>query len=748
MKVAKYLLYFTLMLILANTLILDGIRPFDIGLYIGLVYAGENLAILTPLFILANIIANPSIDTLILTLSSSALMVGLYFLSVKLKRRVGIIELNIVSLLSRLPIILMSINDSVKMTDNLVATIISQIFTYVSLISLYAIIKRGWRNKLTQDEMVASGILLIVFAAGFYNINIFGFFPVYILAGFVVIMLIYNNSPYAIIISSLIGVGIAISSGDIAIASSIVICAICAMMFKRMPIAFIAVAYVLADIGIGIYFRAFGQYNVLHFIAVTVGVLIAVVMPPFVHERVRQELRTIRKGLSARAIINMNRNELSSEIMCVSKAFRDIERVLKAENTMYDNKEEEIQLIKREIIKRVCANCERKRQCYNENGDIDDLFDTIVEGAIEKGKATLVDVPPLLTSICKKINLLLHTTTQLIKEYEKNLDYSRGIDGSKLLLAEQTSGISILMSDLAKKINRKVIADESYEKNLIYDMAYRNVVCSEVLIWNEEEKGITLVVRQSDKDKKVIDKTLYKRTGIKWLRSDINNDYNNGMCAVTFLPAPQYDILIGECMSTKTGSIISGDTRSKMEIGKNKIMIALCDGMGSGESAEKSSNTAMTMVENLYLAGFDSDTILNLSNNLLSNTNKETFSALDISIVDIDSGWVDFIKLGAVDSFIRVENGIEIAQGGALPLGIVEEMKPKVMRKRLKPGELCLIVSDGVIDTISNEEISNILLSNSTLNPQVVCNEIIKACLYKGLKDDITAIAYRLYTRI
>lgn len=748
MKRAKYAAYFLIMILCARATLFNGIRPFDIGVFLGLVYAGENMAILAPLFVAALFIIEPTINTLILSIGTVLLSAGLYFLSFKLKKRVNLLEMNVVAFLSRLPILLLSINKTELLTDTLVTLIISQVFSYVALISIYAIIKRGIRNRLTTDELAGASIGIIVIFLSIYQIEFLGFTPYYVLVPFIIVALIYCIGYKAILVAAILGISSALSTIDLDAAAAVILCSLIALMFRKMPIPFIAGAYLVGDIGAAFLFKYYGQFNSIHLISVIIGLIAAIALPPKIYMKLASELGGLSKGLAPRTIINMSRYELSAELAALSKAFYDIELALKKE-VRSENNDNISEYIREELCERVCGGCEKKEDCYyNRKEDISDLFLPIIKGAVDRGRANIIDVPPLLTSVCRKINTITQAAGDMARSYVERRKEIQEVDRAKYLLGEQSAGISSLISDLSRKTSRSVTADENYEERLIEDLAYRNVVCNEILLWNDTEKGITLIVRNEDKDKKIIDKIINKRTGINWIRSDINCEYTNGLSAITFLPAPQYDLLCAECMATKTGSILSGDTRSITHISHDKYMIALCDGMGTGEAAEMFSSTALTIIENLYLAGFNSDTIIKLANNLLSISREDSFSALDMAIVDLSSGFCDFIKLGGVNGFIRTDNGIEVIEGGALPLGIVTEIKPAIRRRRLTVDELCLIVSDGVLDTIGVEQVDKILVNNPPNNPQLITNEIVKACLKRGLKDDITAIAFRLFIRL
>lgn len=750
MKKVKYAAYFLAMLLFAYARLSDGLMPFNTGIFMGLVYAGENLALLAPLFLAAVFIAAPSLEALILAAATIVTTAGLYFIDYKLKRRVSLIEMNIAAFIGRLPIVIMGIKNAEMLTDGLVSLFISQLFVFACLIFFYAAIKRGIRNKLTRDELIAAAGLGAVFFLALYGLNPWGFPLFYTVLAFLSVFTLYNGDGRALIISILAGIGATFFGAPPAIAASLPLAALAALAFRRAPPIFSATAYLITELGVGFYLGLFRLNGLMHYIATGAGLIAFICIPNKLHEKLKEELNTIRRGLSARAVINMSRFELSKRISSVGKAFKDIENTLKrtaGENTIPDSA-----ALRLELKRRVCADCEKQAACYGgTQGDITELFDSLLKGAASRGKATLLDAPPLLTSICRNLNKLNSEATELVKELEKRIQTVKTGDKAKLLLAEQSAGIAALMNDLAAAAGNNVSASEPEEEQIREDLAYRNIICSETLMWNGGERregGVTVIVRKEDADKKAIIKVLNKRTGTKLQRSEYKCDFTEGLTALTFCPAPEYEVLSGECMATKTGSVISGDTRSIIDIGSGKIMLALCDGMGSGEEAARDSSSAIAMIENLYQAGFQSDTVLHLANNLLSSGSTDTFSALDIAIVDKESGYTDFIKLGGVQSFIRTDNGIEVIEGGALPLGIIENVKPVMKRRKLLTSELCLLISDGVLDTLGAEEIRNTLLNNAALNPQLVANEIVRQAIKRGIKDDITVIAFRIYRKL
>ncbi len=736
------------MLLLANAEI-GSIRPFDIGFFLGLIYAGENLPILSSLFVIALFIASPTLETLLFSGILIGLTISVYYIYHVLNRRVNLLEINLIALISRLPIIVIGFLQDSSLADLLINALIAQVFVLVCLISLYSIVKRGIRIRIMQDEWVCMGILLAVIALALYTLDIMNFMPYYLVCAFAIVACVRLGSYKAVVLAAILGLGGAIASNDITVLASIVGCTLIALAFSKLGVVFVGFSYALGDIGIGYYFSTFGGYDILHLIAVLIGIFIAMIIPNKYYIRTKNIFATTNKGLAAKALVNINRFEMGEEIRAVSRAFNDIRISLLSEKVEADAITQVDNYV--DFIKdKHCASCPHNSACYTVTKDYaTHLIKEMVDSAVRRNKATILDSPPLLTSKCVKLQDVVSDLDNKLKQETKRKAGGNEIDKAKKLLATQSGGISKLLDKMSNKISKSITTDERLYSRLLEELSYHNITCHEIILWNELEKGITLVVRKKDAYKKIILESLYKTTGTRWTRSEIVCEYPEALIAMTYHKIWKYDILLAETMATKAGSIISGDTRSITRVGKDNIMIALCDGMGTGVDAEKESSNALEMIENLYKAGLDNELILELTNSLLVTRNDESFTALDMAVIDLNSGIADFIKLGGVSGYISTpDTGIVQIKGGALPIGILEDVTPNITTRQLTTKDICLIVSDGIPDTIGTEKIMNILASNSNYNPQLIVDQIAHSCVEKGIADDITAIAFRIYRKL
>ena len=68
---------------------------------------------------------------------------------------------------------------------------------------------------------------------------------------------------------------------------------------------------------------------------------------------------------------------------------------------------------------------------------------------------------------------------------------------------------------------------------------------------------------------------------------------------------------------------------------------------------EKSSQIVIKMLKRLLDSGFEKNTSIDLINSSLINVSDDVFATLDIVIVDLYKGNVEFIKSGACPTYVK-----------------------------------------------------------------------------------------------
>jgi stage II sporulation protein E len=172
---------------------------------------------------------------------------------------------------------------------------------------------------------------------------------------------------------------------------------------------------------------------------------------------------------------------------------------------------------------------------------------------------------------------------------------------------------------------------------------------------------------------------------------------NRKYCELTFEEARKFGVLTGIAQSAKKG--VCGDSHAFAGLKDGRYLLMLCDGMGSGEKARHESEAAVSLIENFYLAGFDDTTIFDTINRLMVlKSPEEMFSTVDLCMIDLVERHADFTKIGAERTYILRGKEVYTVHAGALPMGILDDVAPISVRKKLKEGDLIVMFTDGIGD--------------------------------------------------
>ena len=225
-------------------------------------------------------------------------------------------------------------------------------------------------------------------------------------------------------------------------------------------------------------------------------------------------------------------------------------------------------------------------------------------------------------------------------------------------------------------------------------------------------------------------------------------------CHLKYSFCGSLEVSVGISGVSKKGFDVSGDGFSFMKLKTGKFLLALSDGMGVGKSAARQSERTLALLERLMECGFSWATTLKIVNSVMLATGiKESFSTLDIALIDTCDGSVEFIKAGAASGFIKHGNKTTVIKGQSLPVGIMDTINPSVIHKKVRSKDIIVMVTDGVIDALSSqksgEDVLRAILSEiKTSNPQEIADEILKMAKMSGnIKDDMTVLAALVWKR-
>ncbi len=480
-------------------------------------------------------------------------------------------------------------------------------------------------------------------------------------------------------------------------------------------------------------------------LAILLPCLLFLLLPTSFVRELENKLIFYREKHLSRIAINRNRIAVGEKLFEISAVFREIQ-------TAFDSLSEgEAELGAKEFIRacivdEVCKSCPLREKCRKtpENG-----LDKLIDLGCLKGKATLLDFPRALADACLNPNGILLALNRQLAEYKTYMIESENAASGRSLLAGQAQGVSEILRGLALEQSQPLSIYTEKEKLLSLALLRVGIVCSELLIYGDEESFTLSLIAFGNADVKKIAAVASHLFGVTMMISEKITLSGEKFCCI-LRKKPRYDAAFGVATAKKKGESQSGDTHSVIKLDERRFMVALSDGMGSGEYAHKVSESTISLLESFYRAKMPSPLVLSAVNKLMTFNKEESFACVDIAIVDLDDGNTDIVKIGSPLGFILSGNTVKVLEGNSLPMGILDALRPDCATYRLQENDVLLFLSDGISDAFgSTADLYEVLRSVPIRNPQQLADELLsKALSAQGgvAKDDMTAVAVRLFT--
>ena len=645
--------------------------------------------------------------------------------------------------LAVLPFMAVNKTYSLPMKIAVTAGIIPLPYLFLSAGKVWSI--KGLKYKLSKDEVVSA--LALYCLVGYGVINVFGLSVWKQFAVFTV-LLSTAVAPFGygafVAFSSAIPLAV-FEVSFIPVAVFFIYFAVASLFssYSRLLSAFFVLGtelllYYLTD--------AFGQASAINALYIIIPVCLFVFIPESSFKKLKGKLKIYTSATVGRYAVNRNRTALSSKLYDLSSVFDEMADCIEKLGKRALTKEEKTRKLTEKVLAEGCYNCRGYKNCAEAGAFCE--IEKVISIGTAKGKVNLVDIPEKVIDNCTKADKLVETMNSAIKEGERQEEELSLTLGGREIIKFQALGLSEALKGLALSYSKISDFNSETESKVRDSLIKCGIYPYEILAYDGETADIDLVVPSSALEKSYFLKAIDEAVGYKTAIVGRTN-LSSSLSAVTVKKAPPFDAVFGISQRTKDGEKYSGDTHSIMKISESKFLVALNDGMGSGEEAMKVSSVATSLIESFYKSGLPSKIILSIVNKLLAFDKEDNFTAMDIGIVDLSDGSADFIKIGSPYSFIITKDSVKIIEGNSLPLGILDEIKPTALKTELKAGDMIVFISDGVADAFgSASEVIDFLSTQRALNPKTLASDIIdkaSICSKGRALDDMTAFCVRIF---
>ncbi|MEH7304048.1 stage II sporulation protein E [Neobacillus drentensis] len=448
-------------------------------------------------------------------------------------------------------------------------------------------------------------------------------------------------------------------------------------------------------------------------------------------------------------------SQFSNVFHALSKSFSQMEVQPKE-----DESEREMDYFMSNVTEKTCQTCFKKEQCWASNFNTTYAY---MEEIIHEMDQNNGNVSSKLTreweKICTRSKKVYESIGQELTFFQANQKLKRQVQESRRLVADQLLGVSEVMENFAKEIQRERENHHKQEEQIMEAMQSFGIHIEQVEIYSLEQGNVDIEMslpfcNGHGECEKLIAPMLSDILGetivVKMEEcATIPNDF----CHVTFRSSKAYTVQTGVAHAAKDGGLVSGDSYSTIELGFGKYAIAISDGMGNGERAHYESKETLLLLQKILQSGIEEKVAIKSVNSILSlRTTDEIFSTLDLAMIDLQNASAKFLKIGSTPSFIKRGNKIIKIQASNLPIGMIQEFEVDVVSEQLKAGDLLIMMSDGVFEGPLHVENYDLWMKRKlqgleTDDPQEVADLILEEVIRSRsevIHDDMTVTVAKI----
>lgn len=400
------------------------------------------------------------------------------------------------------------------------------------------------------------------------------------------------------------------------------------------------------------------------------------------------------------------------------------------------------------LREKLCGECPAYAACWSDGGGtasrlLCQLLGMAFSGAVPGEDAQL---PPEVGRICRRASQIPRRLGPMLAEYDARRRAELKRDRLKALMAVQFAQARDALLRASEDIRGRAECDPALSE------AARSALESEgvrveslyALGGSSPEICARLAERPADGAAlKRVAKRLGEETGYRFIASA-----SDGRRATLSL-APRCVLKAGSKSVSGVPDGKNGDSRAAMRLYDGRALLALSDGMGSGERAAKESAETLRLIVRFLQAGIEPGAALDAINELmLLRSGEDMYATVDLCVIDPVAGGADLIKLGACRTYLLRGGACVRLEGGRLPLGILEEIRPVRRSVPLRAGDMLVMATDGLEGDEGDEWIVRSLYALCDDTPQRVCDELVREAVARrvpgGHHDDATVIAVRV----
>ena len=401
----------------------------------------------------------------------------------------------------------------------------------------------------------------------------------------------------------------------------------------------------------------------------------------------------------------------------------------------------------------VCGDCGRCNLYNDSEKDGSYYLHYLLRTFEQKGQIEYEDMPRFFLETCRRREDYLAQLNRNLGRATMNLEWKNRFLESRDTVMVQFRELAVILEEFAHQMEQASDITEQKGEAVRRMFRQHHMLVENLLLleYENRQREAYLTVRTTN------GKCVTAREAAEILGQAMGNRgwyapkdtralVTRQTATIHFSEAGRYRMMYGMARIPREGESFSGDNFTYSEEVPGQVIMSVSDGMGSGEQASLESRRVVELAQQLLETGFSARATLKMVNTVLMLVGAEQHPAtLDLCCVDLHTGVLEAMKLGAVATFVLSGNGVEVLEAGEVPAGVIGSVEPVLLSRKLWDGDRVIMVTDGVLEACPGEDkegsMREYLEGMEVHSVQEMAEELLQfACREEGPRDDMMVL--------
>lgn len=398
-------------------------------------------------------------------------------------------------------------------------------------------------------------------------------------------------------------------------------------------------------------------------------------------------------------------------------------------------------------IREVCTACGLKRYCWDHNYDenMDRLcsLDSVLK---DKGYVIQGDFPEEFSSHCSRMNQICESISRHYLEFSAREAAEHRVRQIRSLAVEQFGMASRILEDLSGELELLERIDDVSAQKVTEILRTLQINPRYVNCFVDSFNRLRIEAELLPSEKRLLDRAYLAKEATRACGKTFDLPVltaAHGNYRLVMAERPAFRIRTGYAQHICGNGKLCGDHCECFTDGSGRQIVLISDGMGNGGRAAVDAAMAEGLTAKLLQTGIGADACLKIVNNaLLVKAGDESLATLDLALIDLFQGNIEFYKAGSPLSILRTNGHTSVIDTPSLPIGILNEIHFSKSSAAVDGEGLLVLMSDGALAAGEDWVIDAVDHFQGQL-PQELAEELVGGAIARrddGHDDDITVL--------